>query len=168
MIIAIDVKYNEETKTAKAVGILFNWLDDKSQRIISKIISNVDDYIPGQFYKRELPCIKAVIEEINLKEIEIIIVDGHIFIDNNENYGLGGYVFKEFNEQIPVIGVAKTFFKGNEKTVKSICRGQSNKPLFVSSIGIKLEVAIENVTNMHGKFRIPTLLKEVDRLSKEV
>ena len=168
MIIAIDVKYNEETRTAKAVGIMFNWLDDKPKQIISKTISDVDNYISGQFYKRELPCIKAVLQEIDLKEVEIIIVDGHIFIDNNENYGLGGYVFKEFNEKIPVIGVAKTFFKGNETTVKSICRGQSNKPLFVSSIGIKLEVAIENITNMHGEFRIPTLLKEIDRLSKEV
>lgn len=168
MIIAIDVKYSEETRTAKAVGILFNWLDNKPKRIISKTINDIEDYISGQFYKRELPCIKVIMKEVKLNEIEAIIVDGHIFIDNYKNYGLGGYVYKEYNEQIPVIGVAKSFFKGNEKTVKRIYRGGSKVPLFISSIGIGLEKAAEKITNMQGQFRMPTLLKEVDRLSKEV
>ena len=90
MILAIDVKYNEEEPTAKAVGVLFNWMGEMPERTIVKEVQNIHKYIPGQFYKRELPCILEILKDVDLNDIEAIIVDGHVYIDNEKSYGLGG------------------------------------------------------------------------------
>jgi deoxyribonuclease V len=56
MILAIDVHYKD--KTAKAVGALIqHWNDATAQRHVIKYIDAVEEYVPGAFYKRELPCI---------------------------------------------------------------------------------------------------------------
>lgn len=80
MILAVDVHYRDSF--AKAVGILFNWNDEHPQKVIIKILKNIEEYIPGEFYKRELPCILEVLKELDLSEIEIILVDSHVYIDN--------------------------------------------------------------------------------------
>lgn len=70
------------------------------------------------------------------------------------------------NEKIPIIGVAKTSFQPNMETVKSIYRGESTKPLFISVIGTDLMKSVDNIRNMKGEYRIPTVLKELDRITK--
>ena len=166
MLLAIDVKYKDKG-TAKAVGVLFDWEDENPQEVVIKEVVEVNDYIPGQFYKRELPCIQEIIKEVNLNEIESIIVDGHVYIDNHKAFGLGGYVYKEYKEQIPVIGVAKSPFYANSETVEEVYRGKSKYPLYISSIGIETPLVAENVKNMKGDYRMPTLLKTLDQLTKE-
>ncbi|WGH77114.1 hypothetical protein P8625_13620 [Tenacibaculum tangerinum] len=68
----MDVHYNELEHTAKAVGVLFNWKDKEPKEVVIEIIQGVLPYMSGQFYKRELPCIKKVIEQVNLSDIDII------------------------------------------------------------------------------------------------
>lgn len=164
MILAVDVHYRDSF--AKAVGILFNWNDEHPQKVIIKILKNIEEYIPGEFYKRELPCILEVLKELDLSEIESILVDGHVYVDNQKRNGLGAHLYKELNEKIPIIGVAKTSFQPNMQTVKSIYRGESTKPLFISVIGIDLMKSVDNIRNMKGEYRIPTVLKELDRITK--
>lgn len=166
MIIAIDVKYYEKEKSAKAVGLLFNWEDEKQTKVIIKSINEINQYKSGEFYKRELPCIKAIMEDLAHNEIAAIIVDGYVFIDNNNGYGLGGHVYEVYNKKIPVIGVAKTPFFKNKETVKEIYRGKSKNPLYVSSIGINLEYASKKIQEMAGDYRIPTILRKVDGLTR--
>jgi deoxyribonuclease V len=60
-----------------------------------------------------------------------------------------------------VIGVAKTAFKAS-KSESEVFRGESEKPLYVTAIGIKDQVAKSHISSMHGKYRIPTLLKLAD------
>lgn len=64
MILALDVHYREHE--AKAVGVLFNWDDEQPNQIIIEIIKAVDDYVPGEFYKRELPCLLKVMENVTV------------------------------------------------------------------------------------------------------
>nr|WP_165763184.1 endonuclease V [Flavobacterium sp. AJR] len=165
MILAIDVHYRENI--AKVVAVLFNWEDETPQDTIVEQITGIEEYVPGEFYKRELPCIESIVKKVNLNNIEAIIIDGHIYVDNNGEFGLGGYTWKSLNEKIPIIGVAKTSFFRNKNTVREVFRGESIKPLYISSIGIDLYIAINKVKNMHGNFRIPTILKELDRITKE-
>jgi endonuclease V-like protein UPF0215 family len=40
------------------------------------------------------------------------------------------------------------------------------KPLYITSIGIRLDYATELIKNMKGNNRIPTLLKTLDTLTK--
>ena len=166
MLLAIDVQYEEDS--ALAAGVLFSsWDSATPDKSIIKEISGIEPYEAGSFYKRELPCILDIIAEVNLDQIEAIIVDGHVFIDNDKNHGLGGYLYEELDRTIPIIGVAKRAFHKNEKTNIPVQRGESTNPLYVSAIGMDPKSAAEKVQNMHGEFRMPTLLQILDTETKK-
>ena len=48
-----------------------------------------------------------------------------------------------------------------------LLRGKSINPLYITSIGIDIETAKRNISKMFGDYRIPTILKELDKLTKE-
>lgn len=81
MILALDVHYRE--KDAKVVGVLFHWEDTKAREVFIEYLQDIDEYIPGQFYKRELPSLLKIIEKFDITILDAIIVDGHIYVDNN-------------------------------------------------------------------------------------
>ena len=166
MILAFDTYYFDGK--AKTVCLEFQeWNQSTDFKIHTEIIDNVSEYIPGEFYKRELPCILSLLDKIDLKKAEAIVVDGFVYLDDEKKYGLGGYLYEKLNQEIPIIGVAKTNFASIEKDKRSLFRGDSQKPLYVTAIGIELDDAFRKVESMAGEFRMPTLLKEMDRLTKE-
>lgn len=164
MILAIDVYYKEIE--AKVVGVLFNWLDDKPLKIIQEVYKEIAPYQPGAFYKRELPCLLKLIEKVDTAELEAIVVDGHVYTDDNQNYGLGGKLWESLHRTTPVIGVAKSAFLDNKMTVVEVFRGTSKNPLYVSAIGCDLTYASDKILKMSGLHRIPTILKTLDKLTK--
>ena len=166
MILAIDVHYKETT--AKAVGALIeNWDDAAALQHIIKYIDHVEEYIPGAFYKRELPCILEIIKAVDLLSISYIVVDGFVVLDDAGKPGLGAYVYERIHSQVPVIGVAKSNFHQNLQQVIPVHRGASIKPLYVTAVGTDLQQAAAFIKSMHGEFRLPTVLKEMDRITKE-
>jgi len=166
MILAIDVHYKETT--AKAVGALIqNWDDAVAQQYIIKYIDAVEEYVPGSFYKRELPCILEICKDVDLHSLHYIIIDGFVVLDDAGKPGLGAYVYESIQSQVPVIGVAKTNFHQNEQHVIPVLRGDSARPLYVTAVGTDLQQAAEHIKSMHGEFRLPTVLKEMDRITKE-
>ncbi len=165
MILAFDAYYFDGK--AKTVCICFDeWTDAEPEKVFSAIIENVDEYTPGSFYKRELPCILHLMKQIEGISIEAIIVDGYVVLDDDGNYGLGGYLYEVLQKKIPVIGVAKTNFALIEKNKREAKRGQSARPLYITSLGIDQDLAALQIQKMHGDFRIPTLLKYLDGLTK--
>lgn len=164
MILAIDVHYKEVN--AKVVGVLFDWEDEKPKEIITTEVHEVEEYQSGQFYKRELPCILELFKQIDITDIEAIIIDGHCYVSNDKKLGLGAYLYEALERKIPIIGVAKKSFHNTEKVSNPVYRGNSKVPLFVSSIGIDIEFITNKVLKMYGNYRIPTILKQLDRLTK--
>jgi len=166
MILAIDVHYKETT--AKAVGALINhWEDATAQQYIIRYINEVEEYVPGAFYKRELPCILEILKDVDLRSLSYIIIDGFVVLDDSGKPGLGAYVYESIQQQVPVIGVAKTNFHQNEQHVIPVLRGASANPLYVTAVGTDLQQAAEHIKTMHGEYRLPTVLKELDRITKE-
>ncbi len=109
MILALDTYYIEDH--AKTVGLEFaNWTDKVETNIYSETLKNVEEYTSGEFYKRELPCILSLMKRYNLKRYEVILVDGYVYPDDAGKFGLGGYLYEKLNQEIPIIGVAKTNF----------------------------------------------------------
>lgn len=165
MIFAVDVFYNENK--GNTGGILFkNWSDEK---LVIEIITKRDsiaNYESGSFYKRELPCILKLIKAHSLNP-QFIIIDGYVFIDGFSKPGLGFYLYIYLSCTIPVIGVAKNNFNGIPPYCE-LLRGNSKRPLFITSIGINLELAKNYISKMHGKNRIPSPLKLVDQLSRKI
>ena len=162
MILAIDVGYRQENAIAAAV--VFNtWQDSEPVAIVHSKIDTVAEYESGQFYKRELPCVLALLQQHQLKP-KTIVIDGFVSLDAGKP-GLGMHLFEALNKQVPIVGVAKTAFKESGPELE-VLRGDSARPLFVTAVGIELEEAKQNILSMHGKHRIPTLLKRVDRESR--
>jgi deoxyribonuclease V len=166
MILAIDVYYKDDT--AKVVcAVLNNWQDAIAMHHWIKYVKTIADYIPGEFYKRELPCILEILSGIDLSTITCIIIDGFVVLDDTGKLGLGGHLFESLQHKVPVIGVAKTSFHQNTSNVIPVYRGESKNPLFITAIGIDLQQAADHIQHMAGDYRIPAVLKELDRKTKE-
>lgn len=164
MIIALDVHYT--VNGAKAVAVLFNQMDSKPVEVITTAIPQVEEYIPGQFYKRELPCLLQLLNNIDLSDLELLIIDGYVYTDNNHSPGLGAHLWEAINRKVPVAGVAKTRYEGNSQLCTEVYRGSSKNPLFISAIGIEMDKVAALIKDMHGENRIPTLLRTLDQHTK--
>lgn len=166
MILAFDTYYFNNK--AKTVSICFDdWSDEENYKVETEIIENSEEYQSGEFYKRELPCILSLLNKIKTQNVTTIIIDGFVYLDDNQRLGLGGHLYLQLQGKIPIIGVAKTNFATLEKNKRQLLRGSSMKPLYITSIGIDLDYAPELIKNMKGNNRIPTLLKTLDTLTKE-
>jgi deoxyribonuclease V len=162
MIAALDVQYKEDH--AQAAAVLFGaWTDATPTRVCSLKLENIAPYESGAFYKRELPCLLAMLETI-AEPIDCLVVDSYVFLDSSGRLGLGARLHEALQRQIPVVGVAKTEFLGAPSV--AVLRGDSKQALFVSSIGMDLQVAAQFVQQMHGAHRLPTLLKAVDSAAR--
>jgi deoxyribonuclease V len=161
VIACFDVDYKADK--AHIGGVLIRkWTDAAPFREYGKVIDDIADYVPGQFYKRELPCIIQLLDEI-VEPIDLIVVDGYVWLTDDKK-GLGAYLYEALNQKIPVIGVAKNWFKDN--TAIQVLRGESKKPLFVTAAGFDAKIAAKKIEQMDGEFRNPTILKQVDQLCR--
>jgi len=166
-ILAVDVSYQEDV--AQVAGVLIEKWEDTA--IIQSHVFTMPcpaPYEPGAFYKRELPCILALLDRmkapgvINPEKPDFIIIDGYVDL-GKDHPGLGRHLVNALGHA-NVIGVAKTAFK--DAPHKECLRGKSKNPLYITSAGVSVHLADVAIRLMHGPYRIPTILKEVDRLSR--
>jgi deoxyribonuclease V len=164
MFLAVDVHYR--VNRAVTAGVLFDrWSASEPVRELVTPISGVAAYEPGRFFERELPCILALLR--CLPELpEIIIVDGYVDLGHKRQPGLGRHLYQALKGQAAVIGVAKRPFKSTPAAA-AIYRGRSGRPLYVTAAGISPDYARHCIVQMHGRWRIPTLLKRVDHLCRQ-
>lgn len=109
MILAFDTYYFDDK--AKTVCLAFNnWQQPEVEAVFTEVLNNIAPYTPGEFNKRELPCIISLNNKISYSSIDAIIIDGFVFLDDNKKHGLGMHLYNALNQAIPVIGVAKTNF----------------------------------------------------------
>ena len=164
MILAVDVQYRDNT--GFCAGLLFQqW--DAAEAMASFVAATpeVGEYVPGEFYKRELPCILNLLQSIH-EPVTCVVIDGFVFLDGSSRPGLGKHLYDALQGAVPVIGVAKSSFDGIGADYR-VQRGESGRPLFVTAIGCELAYAKEAVAMMHGKHRLPTILKSVDQLCRK-
>ncbi|WP_433214451.1 endonuclease V [Dactylosporangium sp. CS-047395] len=124
-------------------------------------LDEVEPYVPGQFYLRELPAIRAALAGV--APVELLIVDGYVDLDPGGRPGLGAHVHEALG--VPVIGVAKTAFRAATHAVP-VLRGVATKPLFVTAAGLSRAEAAEYVRGMGGAYRMPEALRRVDALAR--
>ena len=96
-------------------------------------MDEITQYIPGQVYRRELPCLLNPIKTIVIP-IYLIIIDGYVWLDEDKK-GLVAHLYLALQKKTPVIGVAKTSYRRADSAIK-ITRGESQNPLFINSCGI--------------------------------
>ena len=160
MIVATDVHY--QNRAGNAAALVFDTWD--ASTAVAKYVEAtrpVLDYQPGLFFERELPCLLNVLAVV-AEPYDTVIVDGHVWLADQP--GMGHHLYEALNRQVAVVGVAKRPF--HEGRATEVLRGNSQTPLYVTAIGVDLELAVERVRTMHGPFRLPTLLKQVDTLCR--
>ena len=164
-IVCLDVAYDR--MAAVGAGALIRSWDAQapSQMRVRRFDWPPASYESGAFYKRELPQLLSFISDFD-EPIKAIVIDGYVWLDGNELPGLGGHLFSSLGRRIPVIGIAKTRYRNDTWSIP-VRRGESRRPLFVTSAGVQARKAAECVCRMHGDYRIPTILKLVDRAARE-
>lgn len=164
MKVCVDVYYTDDF--AVASGALFsNWHDAEAVDDIFHVVREIAPYEPGQFYKRELPPVLGLLDRVE-HELEVIVIDGFVWLDDATTRGLGAHLFDALDGRVPVIGVAKNRFR-ESAVATEVIRGESQRPLFVTSVGMDQLDAAECIRSMHGEFRLPTLLKRADRTGRD-
>ena len=164
MILTTDVFYSGDA--AVAVGLLHrDWKTDVIERTIVKQIDQVAPYEPGAFYKRELPCLMRLLDDVD-RPLEAVIVDGYATLGPKQAPGLGWHLHDRMGGTSPVIGVAKSEFAGTPDDCR-VYRGSGGRPLYITAVGMPLAEAKTCILSMHGRHRVPTLLRMVDRIGRE-
>jgi deoxyribonuclease V len=168
MILALDVAYSGDAQGYAVALALAEWAAAVPAATYAATVAPIAAYEPGAFYKRELPCLLAVLAQVDLAGISCLVVDGYVTLGAEERPGLGQHLYEALGSQVPVLGVAKTRFLGVAPQVVPVRRGQSQNPLYITSVGLPVGTAADLVTSMHGEYRFPTLLKLLDELTKRV
>ena len=159
-LVVVDVHYRADEAVA-ACAVAARWSDETpiEERIATTKIEA--RYEPGRFYLRELPPILSVLELVQ-SSFEAVVIDGYVDLDAGKA-GLGAHLHEKIGGV--VIGVAKTAFRGSTFAA-TVLRGASRRPLFVTARGVAIADAARLVRHMHGAYRIPSMLRHVDRLAR--
>lgn len=163
MYCCVDVDYRERSVLAACVAFT-GW--SAAAPLLERVLATsgpAPDYEPGAFYRRELPYLLAVLATLP-EPPRLVIVDGFVWL-GTQRLGLGAHLHTALAGRCAVVGVAKRPYR--DALAIPVQRGSSQQPLFVSAVGIELEEAAAGLRAMHGEHRIPTLLKRVDRLSRD-
>lgn len=164
MLLAFDAHYTDQA--SKLVAASFHrWQDAAPAKLHTWQSGAAAEYQPGQFYLREMPLILQALQDFDLSQLEAIIVDGYVYLDANGRPGLGGHLYQALGGAVPVIGVAKSYFR--DTNAEAVLRGASKKPLYVTAYGMPQEVAANHLHSMAGPYRMPDILAAVDQRSKE-
>jgi deoxyribonuclease V len=160
----LDASYREG-KAAAACVLFCDWRDERSAGDVAACIGNANPYIPGRFFLRELPALLAVLEKVTAP-LDVLVIDGYVWLDACHSPGLGAHLYESRGRGTPVIGVAKSRYRG--APALEIIRGKGRRPLYISAAGMEVEEAAERIRVMHGPYRIPTLLRRADELSRRM
>jgi deoxyribonuclease V len=158
---AADVHYLT-SGSARAAAVLA--ADAGFRQVLAErtaLVPDVQPYRPGEFYRRELPPLTAVLDGI--AGLSLLVIDGYVDLDPAGRPGLGAHAHEVFG--VPVIGVAKTVFRSATHAVP-VLRGSSARPLLVTAVGMPRADAAELVRSMAGRFRIPDALRRADQLAR--
>ena len=163
MIAILDVDYRDAGAAAAAV-LAHDWADPAPAAEVVAHIPAVAEYVPGEFFRRELPCLLNVLDRCPTPP-DLVVVDGYVWL-GPDRPGLGARLHEALGGSIPVVGVGKTCFLSAQAVSVPILRGGSKQPLWVTAAGVDPAAAAESVRGMHGPYRLPTLIGRVDRLAR--
>lgn len=164
----LDVHYIELEKITNASVAGIRFTGENPNTILNKYqitVNNVAPYCSGQFYKREMPCLITLVNQI-ADPFDVIIVDGFVYLDGLVQAGLGKHLYDNLHNKKPIIGVAKNSFHGITEKYE-VYRGESKNPLYVTTHDFNLDEAKLLIKNLEGKFRVPSIIQKVDKLSRE-
>jgi deoxyribonuclease V len=163
MKLAIDVHFDGEG--ARAAAVAFDaWDAPEASRTYTSLVPHIEKARAGELDLRKLPCIIQLLREHAL-EPDLVVIDGFVDLDAQETPGLGRHLYHALGGRAAIIGVSKSANPALSSQFE-VAREEEARPLLVTSVGIDIGAAKAGLRAMHGRKRVPTLLKLVARVAK--
>jgi len=154
-----------EGAQAQAAAAAFDaWDAAEATKTYVSRITHVEPAVRGELDLRELPCVMQLLREHRL-EPELILVDGFVHLDADETPGLGQHLYHALGGRVPIVGVSKKRLAGLGAQFE-VMREEEAQSLYVTCAGIDIGAAKARLRAMHGRKRLPTLMKLAARLAK--
>ena len=150
---------------ARVAAVAFDdWAAPEGTKNYALHIAHVEKPAKGELDLRALPWLVQLINDNGLQP-EAIVFDGLVHLDAQETPGLGRRLHDTLGGRTAVIGVAKSGFRDAPAQFE-VHREEETAPLIVTCAGIDLGAAKARIRAMHGKKRVPTLMKLAARIAK--
>jgi deoxyribonuclease V len=150
---------------ANAAAVAFDaWDAAEATKTCVSRIAHVEKAVRGELDLRELPCVMQLLREHSLAP-ELILMDGFVHLDADETPGLGQYLHQALGGTVPIVGASKKSQPGLSVQCE-VMREEEAPPLFVTCAGMDIGAAKARLRAMHGRKRVPTLMKLAARLAK--
>lgn len=159
-----SVHFHGEGASVAAVAFE-EWDAREASQTFASRVAQVEKPERGKPDLRELPCLLQLLQEHKLKP-ELLLIDAPVYLDAAETPGLGKHLFDALGGQAAVIGISTKAQPGMPVQFE-VFREEEARPVIVTCAGIDLGAAKVRVRNMHGKKRVPTLMKLAGRMAKE-
>jgi deoxyribonuclease V len=163
MKLVMDVHLRGDTALVAAVAF-DDWAAFEGTRNYSLRIEHVEKPVKGELDLRELPWLVQLLDANGLRP-EVIVFDGFVHLDAQETPGLGRRLHDTLGGRTAVIGVSKSGFKDTPAQFE-VHREEETAPLIVTCAGVDLGAAKARIRMMHGRKRVPTLMKLAARIAK--
>lgn len=164
LIVAVHFEDAQATSATAAAVAFDAWDAAEAARTYVSHIAHVEPAVRGTLDLRELPCVMQLLREHKL-EPELILIDGFVHLDADEAPGLGQHIFHALGGSVPIVGISKKRLPGLTAQFE-VMREEETQPLLVTCAGIDIGAAKARLRAMHGRKRLPTLMKLVARLTK--
>ena len=164
MKLAVDVHYDSDGALGAAVAFDEWDAPEASRTFTSRLAHVAPKAARGELDLRDLPCLLQLLREHAL-EPDVIVIGGFVHVDAKETPGLGRHLYDALEGRTAIIGVSKTSMHDLPSQFE-VLREEEARPLIVTCVGIDLGAAKASLRAMHGKRRVPTLLKLVARITR--
>lgn len=164
MKLAVDVHFGPVE--ARVVGVAFEqWDEAEPTKIYTARVEQVEKKVRGELDLRGLSCVLQLLREHALTP-DVIVIDGFVHLDAQETAGLGQHLYQALDARTAVIGVSKSAM-AQPSPLFELHREDDAAPLTVTSAGIDIGAAKARMRSMHGRKRVPTLIKLAARLARQ-
>ena len=164
MKLVLDVQF-DKTGGAQAAAVAFDdWGAFEATKTYTLRIEHIEKPVKGELDLRELPWMLQLMDA-NALQPEVIVFDGFVHLDAQETPALGQRLYDALGGRTAVIGASKAGMKDAPAQFE-VYREDETPPLIITCAGIDLGAAKARVRTMHGRKRVPTLMKLAARIAK--
>lgn len=147
-----------------AAVAFYEWDVAEASCTFTSRVAPVDPPVRNPRGAAELAGVLQLLREHAL-EPELIVIDGPVHLDAAEKPAWGRQLFDALGGRCAVIGISTRTMPGLPAQFE-VWRDEEARPLIVTCIGIDLGAAKVRVRTMHGRRRVPTLMKLATRLAR--
>lgn len=163
MKLAIALHTDRSTLLAAAV-VFEEWGAPEAARTHLSRLALSDKPAPDALAQLQLQCLLQLLQAHALAPT-VIVLDGLVHLDAQDTPALGRHLYEALGGRAAVIGVSKAAL-AHLPAQFQVSREDEAAAVTVTCAGIDIGAAKARVRAMHGKRRVPTLLKLAARVAR--